>query len=66
MAEKLRQEIEYQRKLNQAVQWKCKMFGVATLILTFILALQVVQTDSELRKLFSWKNMQTKSAEIYD
>lgn len=36
------------------------------LVLIVILCIQVTQSDSQLRKLLSWRNVSNKSTEIYE
>ena len=52
--------------MNDAIKWKFKIFGIATLFMALILAVQVIQSDSQLRKLFTWKKMQKETFTIIE
>lgn len=66
LVEKLRQQIKLQNKMNASNLRNCRMCSLAALILFAILCFQIVQSNTQLRKLVTWKNTQTKTVEIID
>ena len=66
LVDKLKQKIVLQNKQNVADKRKCRISSLAALILMVILAVQVVQSNSYLRNLVTFKNAQVKSTELID
>lgn len=57
MADQVKQQIESQKKYNEATRWKCRLFSIASIVLAIILAIQLVNTDKEVAKVVNQKNI---------
>ena len=66
LKDQLQEKIKLQNKSNQASLRNCRFCTLGVFVLLIVLAIQVVQSNKELRKTFTWKNAQTKVPEIID
>ena len=66
LVDKLRQQIKLQNKTNAANLRNCRLCTVAAFLLAILLAVQVVNSNSYLKKLITWKNTVDTTVTIID
>lgn len=62
----LRQAIKLQNKTNAASLRNCRLCTVAAILLAILLGIQVVNSNSYLKKLFTWKNAVNQTNTLID
>ena len=66
MVDQVKQQIESQKKYNEATRWKCRLFSIASVVLAIILAIQLVNTDKEVAKVVNRENIVDVTNDVYN